>query len=115
MNRDSIDDTGKPFEPETPDEFFQRGEEAFQTWWSELDPPGSSGGLQLEYETARAVWSAAYEHNANCIMLVYDGAESHADAAHETGEMELACVVHRHHDGKITLPSKRLHRLGCRA
>jgi hypothetical protein len=105
MNRDSIDETGKPFEPETPEEFFQRGEEAFQVWWSELDPPGSSGGLELDYETARAVWSAAYEHNAACTMLVYDGAESLAGAAHSTGEMELACVVHRHHNGTITLPN----------
>ena len=29
MNRNILDDAGRPFEPATPDEFFQRGEEAF--------------------------------------------------------------------------------------
>ena len=106
MNRDSIDDSGKPFRPETPEAFFQRGEEAFQVWWGELDPPGSSGGVELDYETSRAVWSAAYEHSANCIMLVYDGAKSNVVGAHPTGEMQLACVVHRHHDGSISLPGR---------
>jgi hypothetical protein len=47
----------------TPEEFFQRGEEAFQIWWSELDPPESSRGLILEYEAARAVWLATYEQS----------------------------------------------------
>ena len=103
MNRDPIDDSGKPFEPETPEAFFQRGEEAFQSWWGELDPPGSSGGLELDYETARAVWAAAYEHSADFIALVYDGAEANAEGAHSTGEMQLACVVDRHHNGSITL------------
>jgi hypothetical protein len=106
MNQDSIDDFGKAFEPETPEAFFQRGEEAFQIWWSELDPPGSTGGLELDYDNARAVWSAAYQHSAACIMLVYDGAEANADGAHSTGEMQLACVVDRHHNGSISLPSK---------
>jgi hypothetical protein len=86
MNRDSIDDSGKPFHPETPEAFFQRGEEAFQVWWGELDPPGSSGGLELDYETSRAVWSAAYEHRAECIMLVYDGAESNV-------QLRQACKI----------------------
>jgi len=103
MNRDPIDDYGKPFEPETPESFFQRGEEAFQSWWGELDLPGSSGGLELDYDTALAVWVAAYEHGAACIMLVYDGAEANAEGAHSTGEMHLCCVVHQHHNGRITL------------
>ncbi|MBC8870446.1 MAG: hypothetical protein H8E44_13575 [Planctomycetes bacterium] len=106
MNQDYIDDSGQPFEPETPEAFFQRGEEAFQIWWDEFDPPGSSGGLELDYETARVVWSAAYEHSANCIMLVYDGAEANADGAHPTGEMQLACVVDHHHNGNISFPSR---------
>ncbi len=106
MNRDSIDDTGKPFEPETPDEFFQRGEEAFQIWWSELDPPGSSGGLQLEYETGAGclVGGLRTQRELHHARLRWGGVSR--CAAHETGEMQLACVVHRHHDGKITLPSK---------
>lgn len=102
MNQDSIDGPGKPFEPETPEEFFQRGEEAFQIWWDELDPPGSSGGLELDCETARAVWLAAYEYSADCIMLVYDGARANVEGAHPTGEMYLACVVDRHHNGSIS-------------
>ncbi len=102
MNQDSIDGPGKPFEPETPEEFFQRGEEAFQIWWDELDPPGSSGGLELDCETARAVWLAAYEHSADCIMLVYDGTRANVEGAHPTGEMYLACVVDRHHNGSIS-------------
>ena len=103
MNQDSHDDSSKPFDPETPEAFFQRGEEAFQIWWSELDPPGSSGSLELDREGARAVWLAAYEHSADAIMLVYDGAEAHAAGAHSTGEMLLACVVDRHHNGNISL------------
>ncbi len=106
MNQDSIDDSGKPFHPETPEAFFQPGEEAFPVWWSELDPPGSTGGLELDYESSRAVWSAAYEHSADCIMLVCDGAESHVVGAHPTGEMQLTCVIHRHHNGSISLPSR---------
>lgn len=106
MIRDSIDDIGRPFEPETPGEFYRRGEEAFHIWWSELYLPGWSGGLELEYETARAVWSATYEQNADCILLVYDGAEANAGGAHETGEMQLACVVHHHHDGGSTLRNR---------
>jgi len=106
MNQEFHDDTGKPFDPETPEAFFQRGEEAFQLWWTKLDPPGSSGGVELDYETSRAVWSAAYEYNADCIMLVYDGAEANVLGAHPTGEMELACAVDRHHNGSITLPSR---------
>ena len=51
MNRDQIDDFGKPFEPDTPEAFFQCGEEAFQSWWGKLNPPGSSGGLALDYDT----------------------------------------------------------------
>ena len=90
MNEDSIDGPGKPFEPETPEEFLQRGEEAFQIWWDELDSPGSSGGLELDCEIARAVWVAAYEHSADCIMLVYDGARANVEGAHPTGEMYLA-------------------------
>ena len=106
MNQDSIDDSGKPFEPETPEAFFQRREEAFQIWWDELDPPGASGGLELDYEAARAVWSAACEHCATYIALIYDGADANADGAHPTGEMHLGCVVDRHHNGSITLPSR---------
>jgi hypothetical protein len=106
MNPDSIDGSSKPFEPETPEAFIQRGEEAFQIWWRERDSPASSRGLELDCETARGVWSAAYEHTTNCIMLVYDGAESSVDGAHPTGEMQLACVVHRHHDGTIAFPSR---------
>ena len=106
MNRDPIDDSGKPFEPETPEAFFQRGEEAFQSWWGELDPPGSSGGLELDYDTSRVVWAAAYEHGTAWIVLVYDGAEANAEGAHSTGEMQLACVVDRHHNGSITLPHR---------
>lgn len=102
MNRDPIDDSGKPFEPETPEAFFQCGEDAFQSWWRELDPPGLSGGLRLDYETSRNVWAAAYEHFTNCIMLVYDGAEANATGAHSTGEMQLACAVDQHHGGSIS-------------
>lgn len=106
MHQDSIEDSGTPFDPETPEAFLQRGEEAFHNWWSELDSPGSSGGLELDYETSRAVWLAAYEHSADCIMLVYDGAESNVVGAHPTGEMQLACAVHRHHNGSISLPNR---------
>jgi hypothetical protein len=106
MNQDSIDDSGRPFDPETPEAFFQRGEEAFQVWWGELDPPGSNGGVELDRETARAVWSAAYEHSADCIMLVYDGADANVVGAHPTGEMQLACVIDRHHKGSISLPRR---------
>ncbi len=35
-------------------------------------------------------------------MLVYDGADDNAAGAHETGEEQLACVVHHHHDGRLT-------------
>jgi hypothetical protein len=48
----------------------------------------------------------AYEHSANCIALVYDGAESNVRGAHSTGEMRLAYVVDRHHNGSISLPSR---------
>jgi hypothetical protein len=106
MDRDSIDGSSKPFEPETPEAFIQRGEEAFQIWWRELESQALSGGLELNYETARAVWSAAYEHSADCICLIYDGAESSVGGAHPTGEMQLACVVHRHHNGSISFPSR---------
>jgi hypothetical protein len=106
MNQDAIDDSGKPFEPETPEAFFQRGEEAFRIWWGGLDPPGTRDGPELDYDTARTVWSAAYEYNVNCIVLIYDGAEANADGAHPTGEMQLACVVDRCHNGSISLPRR---------
>ena len=60
MHRDPIDDFGKPFEPETPEAFFQCGDEAFQSWWGKLDPPESCDGLTLDYATSRVVWAAAY-------------------------------------------------------
>jgi hypothetical protein len=106
MNHDSSDDSSRPFEPETPEAFFQQGEEDFQVWWGELDPPGSSEGMELDLEAARAVWAAAYEYNADPIMLVYDGAEANADGAHPTGEMQLACLIDRHHHGYLALPRR---------
>ena len=99
------DDSGRPFEPATPEEFFQRGEEAFQIWWSELDPLRSSDGIAPDVEAARAVWLAAYEHSAPCILLVYDCAESSANAV-PMSQAELAYVVHRHHNGSMTLPTQ---------
>jgi len=105
MNCDPLDDAGPPFEPVTPEEFFQRGEQAFQIWWSELDPPGFSGGLELDREAARTVWSSAYEHSAACILLVYDCAWSSAGAV-PWFEAELAYVVHRHHNGSMSLPNR---------
>lgn len=106
MNHDSNNDCGRPFEPETPEAFFQQGEEDFQVWWGELDPPGVSGGMKLDREAARAVWAAAYEYNADPIMLVYDGAKANADGAHPTGEMRLACLIDRHHHGSFALPRR---------
>jgi len=85
---------------------MQRGEEAFQIWWSELDSQALSRTIELNYESARAVWLSAYEHSADCIDLVYDGAESSVDGAHPTGELPLACVVHRHHNGSISFPRR---------
>ena len=105
MNRNILDDAGRPFEPATPDEFVQRGEEAFHIWWSELDPPRSSEGLELGFEAARTVWLATYEHSDPCILLVYDCAESSANAA-PMSQAELAYVVHRHHNGSMALPAQ---------
>ncbi len=106
MKRDPTDDTGRPFEPQTPEEFYQQGEEDFQVWWDGLVPPGASGGLELDQEAARAVWAAAHEYNADRIMLVYDGANANADGAHSTGEMHLACLIDRHHRGRLVLPRR---------
>ena len=105
MNRNILDDADRPFEPATPDEFFQRGEEAFHIWWSELDPPRSSEGLELGFEAARTVWLATYEHSDPCILLVYDCAESSANAV-PMSQAELAYVVHRHHNGSMALPAQ---------
>jgi hypothetical protein len=105
MNSDFREDSDAPFEPATPEAFFQRGEEAFQGWWDELEPPGMSGGCELDYETAQSVWSATYEHSAPCIRLIYDSATANTEGAHPTGEMKLACVVDRHHGGSIAFSS----------
>lgn len=105
MNQNTLDDAGRPFEPATPEEFFQRGEEAFQIWWSELEPLRSSDGIEPDVEAARTVWLAAYEHSVPCILLVYDCAESSANAV-PMSQAELAYVVHRHHNGSMTLPTQ---------
>ena len=74
----------------------------FLEWWNALDPPGSYEGRSLEVDEARVVWLAARVQLWETLELIYESARAHSDVASTTADLELAYIVDKHHDGKLT-------------
>ena len=76
--------------------------ERFQQWWDGLDPPSSYEGRSLNLDETRVVWLAACVQVWETLEFIHDSAHAHSDVTSTTADLELAYIVDRHHNGKLT-------------
>ena len=75
----------------------------FRAWWDRLDPPSSFEGRILDVDETRVVWLAACVQVWETLEFIHESAHAHSDVRSTTAEFELAYVVDKYHNGKLTV------------
>jgi hypothetical protein len=92
------------FPPRSSTENLRIGAAAeFDQWWERLDRPGTLAWMNLDRETARLVWCAAYVRLWENLEVVLGSAKAHAQVVADTAKLELGYIIDRFHNGKLTL------------
>lgn len=87
----------------TPEAVRESEGERFRDWWERLDPPSSHEGRILDLDATRVVWLAACVQVWETLEFIHDSARAHADVRSMTADHELAYIVDKHHDGKLSV------------
>ena len=59
--------------------------------------------MHLDRDEAQVVWRAAFVRLWEDLELVHDSAKAYAEVIAETARLELAYIIDRFHDGKLSL------------
>ena len=89
----------RPSSPETVRASLLR---RFLQWWDGLDPPSSYEGRSLDADEARVVWLAACVQMWEELESIHQSAQAHSEVTSATANLELAYIVDKQHQGKLT-------------
>ena len=88
--------------PASSEKLRTSADEYFAAWWKQLNPPETLALMYLDRDEAQVVWREAFVRLWEDLEVVHDSAKAYAEVVAETARLELAYIVDRFHNGKLS-------------
>lgn len=88
--------------PHSGESLRSSADEQFAKWWQQLTATATCELTGLGHQEALAVWREAFSRLWEDLEVVHDNAKATADVRSDTAALELAYIIDRFHDGRLS-------------